>query len=108
MIDWLVSFIIHARRLQRQYNFAPHKIVAIDETAVWNDMISETTVEASELFLPSWKREIFSSLEPSTANPRAHDFMELIIISFDKFSHTCKTHSLIFRRGFILPAAVYS
>ena len=34
LIDRLVSFVMHARRLQRQYNFAPHNIVAIDETAV--------------------------------------------------------------------------
>ena len=34
LIDWRVSFVIHARRLQRQYSFAPHNIVAIDETAV--------------------------------------------------------------------------
>ena len=40
----LVSFVMHARRLQRQYNFAPHNIVAMDESAVWNDMVSETTV----------------------------------------------------------------
>ena len=47
LIDRLVSFIMHARRVQRQYNFAPHNIVAIDETAVQNDMISETNVEAT-------------------------------------------------------------
>ena len=34
LIDWLVSFVTHAPRLQRQYNFAPHSIVAMDETAV--------------------------------------------------------------------------
>ena len=38
---------MHARRLQRQYNFAPHNTVAMDETAVWNDMVSETTVKAT-------------------------------------------------------------
>ena len=39
---------MHACRLvQRQYNFASHKIVAMDETAVWNDMVSKTTVEAT-------------------------------------------------------------
>ena len=38
---------MHARRLQRQYNFTPHNIVAMGETAVWNDMVSETTVEAT-------------------------------------------------------------
>ena len=34
---------MHARRLQRQYDFAPHNIVAMDGTAVWNNMVSETT-----------------------------------------------------------------
>ena len=44
LIDRLVSFVMHARQLQRQYNFVPQNIVATDETAVWNDMVSETTV----------------------------------------------------------------
>ena len=44
LIDRLLYFVMHARRFQRQYNFAFHNI---DETAVWNDMVSETTVEAT-------------------------------------------------------------
>ena len=47
LIDRLVSFAMHARRLQCQYNFAPHNIVVMDETAVWNDMVFETTVEVT-------------------------------------------------------------
>ena len=47
LIDQLVSFVMHVCRLQNQYNFAPHNIVAMDETAVWNDMASETAVEAT-------------------------------------------------------------
>ena len=35
------------RRLQSLHNFAPHNIVAMDETAVLNDMISTTPVEAT-------------------------------------------------------------
>ena len=35
------------RRLQSLHNFAPHNIVAMDETAVSNDMISTTPVEAT-------------------------------------------------------------
>ena len=38
---------MHARQLQRQYNFAPRNIVAMDETAVLNNMVSETIVEAT-------------------------------------------------------------
>ena len=30
-----------------QYNFAPDNIVAMDEIAVWNNMVSETTVKAT-------------------------------------------------------------
>ena len=41
LIDRLVSFAMHARRLQCQYNFAPHNIVVMDETAVWKDVVSE-------------------------------------------------------------------
>ena len=44
LVNRLVSFVMHARRLQRQYNFSPHNIVAMDESAVWSDMVSETTV----------------------------------------------------------------
>ena len=47
LIDMLVSFVTHALRLQCQCNFSPHNIVAMDETAVWNYMVSETTVEAT-------------------------------------------------------------
>ena len=63
-----------------------------------------------EVFLLSWKHETLSSSKPSTANRRALDFMELIIISFDKPSHTWRTNWTIFRRGsgFTLLAVVYS
>ena len=38
---------MHARLLQCQCNFSPYKIVAMDETAMWNDMVSETNVKAT-------------------------------------------------------------
>ena len=38
---------MHASQLQRQYNFAPHNIIAMDETAAWNNMVSKTSVEAT-------------------------------------------------------------
>ena len=47
LIDRLVSFVMHTRQLQRQYNFSLHNIVAVDETAVWNAIFSETTVKAT-------------------------------------------------------------
>ena len=63
-----------------------------------------------QVFFLSWKHETLSSSKPSTANPRALDVMELIIISFDKPSHTWRTNWTVFRRGtsFILLAVVYS
>ena len=47
LVDRLVSFVMHAHRLQRQYDFVLLKIVATDETSVWNNMVSETTFEAT-------------------------------------------------------------
>ena len=47
LIDQLVSFVMLVHQLQCQYNFAPHNIVAINKIAVWNDMVSGTTVEAT-------------------------------------------------------------
>ena len=47
LIDRVVSFVMHACQLQHQYNFAPHNIVAMHETAFWNDMVPETTVKVT-------------------------------------------------------------
>ena len=44
MIDKLVSYILHVRRLQREFQYALTDIIAMDETAVWSDMVSATTV----------------------------------------------------------------
>ena len=44
MIDKLVSYILHVRRLQREFQYALTDIIAMDETAVWSDMVSVTTV----------------------------------------------------------------
>ena len=45
LIVRLVSYIIHVRRLQRLHAFAESDIIAMDETPVWSDMISNTTIE---------------------------------------------------------------
>ena len=45
LVDRLVAFIVHVRRLQKVYYYAESAIVAMDETPVWSDMISNTTVE---------------------------------------------------------------
>ena len=47
MVAKLVSYIIQVRQLQIKHNYAPCDIIAMDETPVWCDMISETTVDKS-------------------------------------------------------------
>ena len=44
LIGKLVSYVIHARRLQMKFNFEPSQIYAMDETPVWQDMVGTTTV----------------------------------------------------------------
>ena len=43
MIDKLVSYILHVRCLQREFQYALTDIIAMDETAVWSDMVSAIT-----------------------------------------------------------------
>lgn len=44
MIGKLVGYIMHVRRLKKQFDFKESSIIAMDETPVWNDMVSSTTV----------------------------------------------------------------
>ena len=50
MVAKLVSYIIKVRRLQIKHNYAA--CIAMDETPVWRDMISETTADKS------WKNTV--------------------------------------------------
>ena len=45
MINRIVAYVMHVCRLQKQFSFDDTDIIAMDETAVWNDMISNTTVQ---------------------------------------------------------------
>ena len=45
MIDRIASYIMHMRRIEKQFSFHDSDIIAMDETVVWNDMVSNTTVE---------------------------------------------------------------
>ena len=45
MIERIVGFVMHLRRLEKQYDFKECDIIAMDETPVWSDMVSNTTVE---------------------------------------------------------------
>ena len=38
---------MHVRRLQKQFSFHNSDIIAMDETPLWNDMVSNTTVEVT-------------------------------------------------------------
>ena len=45
LIDKLCAYILKLRRLRMKMNYELKNIFAMDETAVWNDMMSNTTVE---------------------------------------------------------------
>ena len=43
---WLiVAYVMHVRRIQKQFNFHGANIIAMEETPVWKNMVSNTTVE---------------------------------------------------------------
>ena len=43
----LVKYDMHIRRLSMKTNFSPDSIIAMDETAVWSDMIGNVTVDTT-------------------------------------------------------------
>ena len=46
LIAKLVSYVLQVRRLSRERNkYAPSQIIAKDETPIWSDMVSATTVD---------------------------------------------------------------
>lgn len=45
LIDKLGTYILKVRWLQKWMNNELKNIIAIDETAIWNNMISNTTIE---------------------------------------------------------------
>ena len=45
IVGKLVSYVMHVRRLQEKHKYSTSNIIAMDETPVWCDMISETTVD---------------------------------------------------------------
>ena len=47
MIDRIVSYVMHMRRIQNQFSFHDSDIIAINETVVWNNMVFDTTVEVT-------------------------------------------------------------
>ena len=45
VIDKLILYILHVRRLSQQHNYQSSCIMAMDETPVWDDMVSSTSVD---------------------------------------------------------------
>ena len=45
VIDKLVAFVLQVRRLSSKHNYQPVDIIVMDETPVWSDMISDTTID---------------------------------------------------------------
>ena len=44
LIDKLILYILHARGLSIKYKYPPSTIISMGETSVWNDMVSNTTI----------------------------------------------------------------
>ena len=49
MIDRIISYVVHALRIQKRFTFRNSDIIAMDETAFWKDMVSDITVEVTRL-----------------------------------------------------------
>ena len=47
LVTKVVSYVLQVRRMKAQNGYSPCSIIAMDETPVWNDMVSETTVDAT-------------------------------------------------------------
>lgn len=47
MVAKLVSYVIQVRRLQEKHKYRPSDTIAMDESPLWCDMISETTVDTT-------------------------------------------------------------
>ena len=45
LIAKLIIYILYVRRLSRRFNYQPGSIIAMDETLLWDNMVSNTTVE---------------------------------------------------------------
>ena len=47
VIDKLVAFVLHVRRIAMKNPFKASDIIAMDETPIWADMVSDTTVDVT-------------------------------------------------------------
>ena len=44
LVDKLLSYILQVGRLSQRHEYQPSCIIAMDETSVWDDMVSNTTM----------------------------------------------------------------
>ena len=47
LVSKLVGYVTHVRRLSINCNYATGSIIAMDETAVWSDMVSNTNINST-------------------------------------------------------------
>ena len=47
MVDKFVTYVAQIRRLSRKFNYHTSSIIAMDETAVWCDMLAQTTLDTT-------------------------------------------------------------
>ena len=47
VIDKLVAFVLHVRRIAMKHQFKAFDIIATVETPIWTDMVSDTTVDVT-------------------------------------------------------------
>ena len=45
LIDRLILYILHVYRLSIKYKYPPSSITTMDQTSVWNDMVSNNTID---------------------------------------------------------------
>ena len=46
LIDKLIAYVLQARRLRVKFSYSDSDVISVDETAVWQDMLSNTTVDS--------------------------------------------------------------
>ena len=45
LINKLILYILHSRRLSIKFKYPNSSIIVMDETSIWNDMVSNTTID---------------------------------------------------------------
>ena len=47
MFDRIISYVMHVCRTEKQFSFNDFDIIVMDKTVVWNDIVSNNTVEVT-------------------------------------------------------------